>query len=168
MDPITAMLILGGIQTGLGFLGGDGPEPQRRSSFRGTPADPVSMLTRASRGIEGMLGPTMERAGTPARLRTVAQTPSFNTNAGGALPFNIGLSGMDQGMFDPSVLTGRGMNISSLLSQMSGQGGSFPGWGNPGPRTQGSSSEPTGARARNRDLEEIEGTFEFLRSNRRR
>lgn len=97
LDPTT--LALGG----LSLLGGGDEGPQRKESFKGTGADPVSILTEALNATRGF-GEGLRRRG-PTRLRSsFVPPPPVPVDVPG-VPFQIGGGlGMDPALGDPRIL----------------------------------------------------------------
>lgn len=109
MNPLIAMMIMQGGGALLDAFSGD-DETGERESFKGTSVDPEKMLAGASGNIAGLGKALVQKANKPVQLRGVtAQTPQGMS--GGVLPFDIGLSGQDPAIADPSMLSLTGLNL---------------------------------------------------------
>lgn len=107
LDPASWMAIA---KIGSEFAGGllDDSGTQRRDSFKGTTADPVSMLTDARSLMQAMAPAFLDYANQSIDLTdSIPQTPGGYS--GGALPMDIGLSG--KATTNPERLKFKGFGI---------------------------------------------------------
>lgn len=148
MDPMTMYLLISGLSAGGQALNNafapSTTTGQTRESFGG----PVNaqLLEQANNSMVGLGNNLVEKSKQPVQLKSaIAQTPG-GFKAGHGLPMNIGLSGMDPAMSDPSVLSRSPLNLSipPITSAQTLTGTDGPQPAIPSATSSGSSGTPMG------------------------
>ena len=146
MTGIEIALLVSSLAGAAGGLIGGGSD-QEINSFEGTQLDPVNMGVRSSQLISGAGDVLAKRAGKGIQLRGVGvQQPGGYS--GGGLPMNIGLSGSDPALKDPSMLTRPGVDFGNMFGDINKSFGEDASQGgrrrSPGATSDGEKAVPRG------------------------